>query len=567
MIFAFLLVPVLLVGAKWIRRTSGRGVADIRWSTSMAPVSSAGPVLTPRARPIATIGALGRVEGKHLLWSPWFAGGLGFCAVIVLTFGVIWAEENTDSWAEGVQYVPWFVHPLVGMTVLAAHQATTRARRDHTDEVFDVCPAAPEVRTLGLVASSWVPVVAASVFVVVLFSAIAWRSPAAHGQLVADNAGDLVGSLLLCIGGVALGVALGTWIRFALAPVVVVVAIAFATTGINAIGGHGWNPYTNLATAPTIEAPSPVFADRPVWSHVLWIGSLTALVIVAALLRYRRDRRTVLLGVGCAAIAVAAALGAAAEMSPASAERIAAFVAYPEAHQECADVAGRAQVCMFPLHREVLERIAADTEPVAAALPPQVEPLVMRQIYENRIDQLPPEVRRVLPEAIPERPEGELPVTTNMDTIGTFTGARRDLALAAVGLPTRPDEELLPTVIAGQARGVVSLWLSVRGLEPDDQVRRTTIPHLDPSTADSFERGSLDGVGACSVPSVVWSGQDLAATRAVIGLDDALVAGILETQWERWTDPATGTDELLAALGLPAEGPYDQVTPRPGEPC
>ena len=252
-----------------------------------------------------------------------------------------------------------------------------------------------------------------------------------------------------------------------------------------------------------------------------------------------------------AAIAVVAAFGATAEMSPASAERIAGFVAYPEAHQECADVAGRAQICMFDLHSEVIEWIAVDTEAVAAALPPQVEPLVMRQIYENRIDQLPPEVRRRLPDVLPDRPEDELPVTTDLDEFGTFTGVGRDLALAAVGLPTRPNEELIPTIVAGQARGVVALWLS----------------DLDPSESDSYARGSLGGVGVCSVPGVVWSGQDLAAARAIIGIDEAVVAGVIETQWEQWIDPATGTDELLAALGLPAEGPFDVVTPRPGQGC
>ena len=168
---------------------------------------------------------------------------------------------------------------------------------------------------------------------------------------------------------------------------------------------------------------------------------------------------------------------------------------------------------------------------------------------------------------LPDRPEDELPVTTDLDEFGTFTGVGRDLALAAVGLPTRPNEELIPTIVAGQARGVVALWLSVRGLDPAEQLRRTTISDLDPSESDSYARGSLGGVGVCSVPGVVWSGQDLAAARAIIGIDEAVVAGVIETQWEQWIDPATGTNELLAALGLPAEGPYDVVTPRPGQGC
>ena len=66
---------------------------------------------------------------------------------------------------------------------------------------------------------------------------------------------------------------------------------------------------------------------------------------------------------------------------------------------------------------------------------------------------------------------------------------------------------------------------------------------------------------------MVWSAQDLAAARAVLALPASQVAGVVTAGWARWSDPRTGTDELLAVLGLPGVGPFDQVIARPGEPC
>jgi hypothetical protein len=500
-----------------------------------------------------------------LFWSPWFAVGLGFSVLIVLMFAVLFPDENNQPWAEFIQMAPWFVHPLVGMVVVASHRAVTRSVRDGTEEVFGVCPTRPETRTIGHLAAAWVPLAVAVVFLSTFAGALQLRAAGLHGGLSADSAGDVVGALLLCLGGAALGVALGRWIRFGLVPIVAVVGVAFLSTGISGIGGHGWNPFVQLSTAPTIEVPSPVFADRPVWAHALWILALTAIVAVLAVLRHRRDRLVLTLG-GCAIVlALLSGIAATREMPAASAARIADLVERPEAHQDCAELSDRVQACVFPLHTEYLDRVVVDASPVAAALPPEVGRVTIRQFYDDPIDQLPPEVRRRLVLPLEDRPQ-EIPLK-DFDELGTFTGVRRDLAQFAVGLPTTPDDELMPTVVAGQARGVVALWLSVRGLGRDEQLRRTSVPQSGGSSDDPFERGSLDGVGACSVPSVVWSGQDLAAAREVIGLPDDLVARTITSEWERWTDPATGTDEFLAAVGLSAGGPYDTVVPRPGEPC
>ena len=564
MIFLVVLVPVAVVALFVAWSQSRPNAPDAGWSTSVGRPGIVAPVDHRRATNAETVRAIGRVEGRLLLWSPWLAIGVGFLAMIVLVFAVLFPEDNVQVWTEFAQLSPWFVHPLVGMVVLASHRAATRSIRDGTDEVFGACPTLPEVRTLGHLAASWLPVVISLVYFAGFALLLVLRSPGIHGSFSSDSVADFVAALLLCVGGVTLGVALGHWIRFALAPVIVVVAILFLSTGLSGIGGNGWNPYVQLSTAPTIEAPSPVFADRPAWSHALWILALVLVVGVAAVLRHRRDRPVLLAGAGAVVIALVAVFGITREMPASSASAIVDRVARPEAHQRCIDIDGLVEVCVFPVHAEIADRIAGDVTPVAMAIPDAAGPLTIRQVYENRIEQLPPEVRRRLPQPIPQRPPNEIPFS-GFNTTDGFTGQRSDLAFAAVGLPPRPDVAMMPLVVSGEARGVVALWLSVRGLDLHDQLKRTRVPQTD--SDDPFENGSLDGVGACSVPSVVWSRQDLDAARAVIQLPEETVAQMLAADWSRWTDPETGTDELLAHLGLPTVGPFDHVTPRPGEPC
>jgi hypothetical protein len=53
----------------------------------------------------------------------------------------------------------------------------------------------------------------------------------------------------------------------------------------------------------------------------------------------------------------------------------------------------------------------------------------------------------------------------------------------------------------------------------------------------------------------------------VLTVADADTARIVAGEWARWSDPRTGTDELLAALGLAGVGPFDNVVARPGTSC
>lgn len=535
-------------------------VAERSWSAPAGALAGSGQVIRPvrpSARSVAS--ALGRVETRQLAWSPWFGIGIGFCVLIFVLFGFVFPADDVQTWEELVQLAPWFAYPLVGMVVVASHRAVTRAVRDGADELFDSCPTAPVTRTVGFLLAAAAPVLGLTLFLVALGAALAVNSPGLHGPVGLDSVADVLAAVVLGAGGVALGVALGRWVRFGLAPVVAVVAVGFAGITLNGVGGHGWNPLMPLSTAPAVDGVSPVFTDRPTLWHLLWVAGLTALVAIGAIARHRRGRTITLAALAAVSVVAVAGIGATRPMAPASAAAIADAIANPEAHQDCTALEGPLQVCAFGIHRELISGVIERVGPVGAALPAGLEPLTLRQTYDSDLDELPPEVRRLLTEADLVRPTGEVAFGFG-DRDSGF-----DVAFAALGIPTEPGEASLPTVLAGQARGVVAIWLATRGLDADAAAEASTA--AQPGHPDVFYRGSLETDEVCSVPAVVWSAQDLAAARAVLALPEGDVRAVVADGWARWSDPSTGTDDLLAALRLPGVAPFDDVVARPGQPC
>lgn len=564
-VLGLLALPLAGLGIALTRRSST--VGDRAWpSLAAAPTPTAGPRRSGGTTSGSVARALGRVEARELANSLTFGVGIGFCVLIYVLFGFAWDDTNGETWNELAQVMSWYALPLVGMTVLGSHRAATRASRDDADELFDSCPAAPATRTVGFLVAGSVPVISLSGFFLIFGVTSAARSPVLHGPVGIGSALDIAAAVILGAGGVALGVALGRWVRFTLAPIVAVVAVGAAIIGLNGVGGSDWNPLKVLSAAPTIEGPSPVFAARPTFFHLLWLLALTAAVALAAIARHRRDRMVAVAGVVTAVVVVAAGIGATRPMSSESAARIADLVTHPEVHQDCVSIDGPAEVCVFPFHRDLLAEMAERVGPIAAWLPAGMAPLTLRQTFEGDLADLPPEVRRRLTTSDLIRPSGEVPLGYGEELADAELGPGVDMAYAAVGLPIEPDDEMLPTVVAGEARGIVALWLTTRGLALTDALERAT--SFDPGSSDAFVRASPDDVDdPCFATAVVWSAQDLAAARAVIALPEAEVAQVIGDGWSRWTHPRTGTDELLAALDLDPVGPFDRVEPRPGSRC
>jgi len=512
--------------------------------------------------------ALSRVEARELASSPWFGIGLGFLGVVLLALVALYPDDNGSSWAETASLVPFLVHPLVGMVVLASHRAVTRARRDGASELFDTCPAGTTTRAVGVLLTAWVPVAAAACFVVILGAGLAVRSPYLHGPLGAGAAVSMLAAVVLGVGGVALGVALGRWVDFALAPVAVVVAIGFASARLVTQGDPGWSPLRLLSTTPLLSETSDLLPDPPPWSNLGWLVGLTLAVVVVALARDRRDRPVILGAVIAAVLILASGFAATRPVPAARSARLADLVAQPAAHQRCATAGGRVEVCVYSAS-EVRDRVVTEVGPVTAALPAAAPRITLRQGYDSLVG-APPGVVDRLPGGIPTLGEGEVHLGFDFSPAERLT-PRMQVAFAALGLPPEPGEGDRPAVVAGQARGVVALWLATRGLDPGASRQLTTAApgngNRDAGGPDSFDRGYVDWPNICGTSPVVWSAQDLAAARALVAAPEGAVKVVVQAGWERWRHPGTGTDELLADLGLPAVGPFDTVETRQESQC
>jgi len=247
-------------------------------------------------------------------------------------------------------------------------------------------------------------------------------------------------------------------------------------------------------------------------------------------------------------------------LSASAAGRLASMVAEPERHQRC-ESAVRVEVCVFTGYDDLGDRVLENVAPVATATPDTDGPVTLRQLFDGDIDRLGPEVADALGErSMPTI--GFLPLGfLNPDE--AMVAARLTVALDAVGLPTARRTGGVPIVIAGEARGAVALWLAARGLDAEDALALASDHAEEPASA--LERGMAwpDPCLAGSSPPVAWASQDLAAARALLALPADDVHTIILEDWERFTDPATTTDELLAAAGLDSVGPPDHVVAAP----
>jgi hypothetical protein len=295
--------------------------------------------------------------------------------------------------------------------------------------------------------------------------------------------------------------------------------------------------------------------------------SLTAFVVIVAVARHRRDRAVATAGIVVCLLLAGTGVAATRPMSGSSAARIADLVARPADHQVCR-AAGSVQLCVYTGHEELLGRIVAEAAPVAAVLPAGAPTVTMRQRYHGSIGDLPPEVRRRLPGGVPAVPADEVRLGFSVGR-EELRVPRMLLGLQAVGLPVQPGPDQRPVVIAGQARGVVALWLATRGLDAGDvgELSSGMSGHdFGNREPDAFERGYAWPDG-CSASPVVWSAQDLRAARALSAQPEGAVQSVVNQGWERWLDPGTGTDALLSAAGLAPVGPFDDVQTRRVDPC
>jgi hypothetical protein len=563
------LIVLFGTGAIVLATRSRNALGEMRWGRGLTPVATGDSATRPPASSWRVAGALGRVEARELVFSPWFAVAVVLCTFFVVIMGGVFRGDGVDrSWGDYFHLFPGMAHALVGLVVIATHRAATRAVRDGADELFDSCPASATVRTFGFLRTAWVPVAAIVVFMAATLALASQLNEGLYGSVGWHDAGYAVAALVLGIGGVALGVALAQWWRWGLAGVVIVVAVGFASGRLGSIGQQRWSSVRELATWTPFPPYSAIFTDQPVWWHAGWLIGLVGIVVVVAVAAHDRSRALIAAGAGSIVVAVTCGVVATQPLSPAAATRIADLIAKPTSHDICTPARsdGKVLVCVYRQYPDFGELVAREVTPVASALPAGVPAIRFQQVFDGEVTSLPTEVARLLPHGA-----ASASPALNFSHNGLI-GDRQLVAFAAVGLSTDTRHERKPYVAAGQARGVVAVWLATRGLSSDDARKVATgrdASNGNPGEGppDAFDRGYAWQGGICGGAPVVWSGQDLLAARQLLALPERDVLRVLHAGWDRWTSPSTSTDDLLAALGRPSVGPFDQFASRVDATC
>ena len=542
------------------------------WLTAGAPATTASASsmtsVTPQLSGPVQLGTQGQaarrlaiIEGRQLAHHEAFVVGIALSITTIVLFGFVWdaGEASTvNTWRYTFGILPAFTLPFAGMTLVAVNMAALRSRRDGTGELFSSLPVNDVARVGGHIGGGWSALVVQAGFVTA--TAIVGRAVNHHyGAIDAASVGDVAVSFVLVFCAVALGVALARWLPHPLVAFAALVVLAGVGSAIGGIGNHHWSPTRQLSIWPRFPDHDWAFAIRPSWSHALYLLALGVLVTIAAVARRRRDRFVALAAVLAIGVAAVAGWIETRPMGSNDAARIAAMVADPVAHSTCRELGGL-RLCAYADYADIVDLWAEQLSQPFAAVPAERRAAEFSIIWrETSLDRLDPAVQRRL--------DIEALTTDWASDHSSFNGAAGDgtdamemnrlaIGLWAVVLPTQPVDDT-PCAVGGQARGVVALWVAAQGKSTRDarsflDGSWSEIDNLDLDIPDSWRGGYLWNVD--QTPPVLWSPTDIAAARAVVELDPSAVRELLWSDWTRWTDPATTTDELLIAMHLDPVG-------------
>lgn len=508
--------------------------------------------------------ALGRIETRELLSSASMGVGLGFCLLVLVLFGRVWAGDYQGGLPGAMELYPIHMHPLAGVVVLAAHRARTRSTRDGTQELFDSCPTSQGTRSLGHLLTGGAAALVALVFLAVMTLLLSVSTLGGLDDIDPRQVAAVLGAALLCVGATALGVMLARWAPWTLVPVAVVIAIGVVSTRLATAGSRRTEPIRQLSTWLS-DPEGLVLFTAPHWlAHHLWILALVGLVAVLALLRDERRPHVLLVGAAFGVLALASAVAATRPIDADDATRIASLINDPEAHQHCVDAAGL-PVCAYGSDRELTAHIASTITPVVRAAPRgSLAGWSVRQDTQIDRGELDPEVRRLLgPEPKNRR---YIPMDKIVQRSDSDQGARFWVALTAVGVTQDLSEDSVLN-LAHQARGVIALWLATRGVDVATAAAMTSTmdaAHDSSNFVTEYSRPWPDICYAGPAP-VAWAYTDADAARVLLEVPEQKVLALLHSGWNRLVDPATSTDELLLALDLEPVPARSGRTPGGGE--
>lgn len=501
----------------------------------------------------ASLSALTRIEGRRLLARPTVLVGavLSLAAMVQMSWTTAPVLNRDDTAVSGALLV------LAAATLLAANAATLRSRRHRTDELLLSMPTPGRVRTLAHL-SSVVVVVPLAVLVAAGF----WWWRTSTDPVTSPDPFELAtGPALLLLGG-CLGVMLARWAPSpTVAPIVVVgllvleFIVNILTGGIESGGRIKW-----LAPMVGQQGVAHELLVRPTGWHLAYLIGLVAVLSCAALLRYQADRRA-LTATGMALAMVVVTAGA--QLRPLGtgqqphelADRLTA------AAQENCQESDAITYCAVPGYESWIHDWSASVTPVLAELPPDGRPeqLTIRQ------DSFGGSVEFLGPDEPANRPDAP----TNSEVRpglwwgrGPGTAAYQfGLALGVAGLAVglSPDGAITSNGAsycssAGQARGVVALWLagqssddSARYLRQEVDIRASDTPSPSGNVpAEMF----FDGRAGQPLGSHGYGLRDAVAAVQLLDRSSSQVSDLVTDHWDVLTDPDTTIDQAVRLLGI-----------------
>ena len=502
---------------------------------------------------------LARVEGRQLLRNEVFIVAIFMSIAILVVFGIVWASDNLgarNSWRYWLALLPVFTLPFAGMTLVAMNLAALRARREGTEELFGSLPATATTRVVGHLGSVWMACVVQIVFVVATFASGSFLTDH-FGAIDAASIGDIMVSFALVFCAGSLAVALARWLPNPLVALVAVVVVAIGGSAIGGIGGRHWSLTRQLSIWPRYPDHDWAFAVRPSWWHAAYLLSLAFVVAVVAVARQRRDRFTLLLGVGAVSLAGLTGYIQTRPMTDGDAERIAAMISDPIAHSSCRTT-DELTLCAYHDYSDITKVWARElTAPFAAVAPQQRANGFAVVWHEPRLDRLDPAVRqRIDVDALATSWTADQATWNGVEVDGTESNLINRLALGlwSVGLPSVPAGDA-PCWAGGQARGIVALWVAAQGMNGDDAKRfvsGTWNGLRDSDGGSNLPPEWIDGYIWIrdATPPVLWSAADIVDTQAILTLDATFVRDTLWADWQHWSDPSATTADLMTELGV-----------------
>jgi hypothetical protein len=485
-------------------------------------------------------------------------------------------------WSSGWEIGSYGQVVLSVTAVVAAHLATTRARRDGLAQLYASFPTSEPTRTLGHLLALLgviVPSLALLGVTTALFEV--------HGILGSTDLWVLGAGVLLVVAGGTVGVAIGRWLPHPMAGIVGALAW-FVLPGQS-------NQYNSAvvwlfpwASPQLTTLPGPLTGYPPATAHAAELAGIALLAAVVALIaRASRPERVpvawprwVIVGIaGLVCVAAIAAAGVA-QFRPipaAALSRAVNQVAHPDA-QHCELLtagANTARYCVFAAFTPLVPDLEGVVGEVLARVPGgHAQPLLIAQTSQLTLDdptlthgQSRSDIAawaRELAAAPANRPSTTALYLdlASWPVKGHQAKARFALSLGAaewaVGLPTGTGtaDQDQPCAPVDQAREAIAIWLADQATHTNPRPGQAVTPAngFIPIAAggQSLVGWSYPGLSVdyLSSPGPQTTATGYLLATAMNQLPAQRVAQVLAQQWTTWTDPRTTDSQLAAALGI-----------------